>query len=81
MSTSIFLKYVGQVNSSDESTTKCSDRISIMTLLNAGKTANIPEKKREMSKIGLVKTICEVKVLMKLETILGKNKRTLLLDP
>ena len=52
-----------------------------MTLLKTGKTANIPEKKREILKIGLVKTICGEKVLMKLKTILGKNKRKLLLDP
>ena len=47
-----------------------------MALLQAGRSANIPEKKREISKIGLVKTICE-EVLMKLKTTLGKNKRTL----
>ena len=55
---------------------KSSDNISIMALLQAGRSANIPEKKREISKIGLVKTICE-EVLMKLKTTLGKNKRTL----
>ena len=60
---------------------KSSDSISIMTLLKAGKTPNIPEKKREISKIGLVKIICEEKVLMKLKTILRKNQMTLLLKP
>ena len=60
---------------------KSSDSISIMTLLKAGKTPNIPEKKREISKIDLVKIICEEKVLMKLKTILRKNQMTLLLKP
>ena len=67
----VFLKNIGQVNSDDKNTTKKSDSMSIMTLLKAGKTANIPEKKREISKIGLAKRICGEKVSMNLKTILG----------
>ena len=75
VNTAIFLKYVGQVNSSDKNTTKkFRQRLHNNIFVSwQDNKYNTREEKRDL-KDSLVKTICG-EVLMKLKTILGKSPK------